>query len=1544
MKLKTILIGMLCLCGAAGNLHALPNVVVIVTDDHGWADVGYHTAPGQVAIQTPVMDSFATTGIRLEKFYATAVCSVTRSALLTGRNSLRTGTNNTRGVPLGEHLMQQTFKAAGYQTFMCGKWHLGGSDKNLSYTTVNGNQVRIIQEGLEYAPYNRGWDSHYGQYSGAINYFTHHSAEAENPDKPDWWLNGVQQDGPSEHTDSQGNGGWSPDLLADKAISHIQNRDPAKPMLLYLAFNSIHGPVSAPPALITKYQNLGITSAGRRSIAAAMESTDMAMGRVLAALDAAGITNNTLVVWFGDNGGDESKGSLNDPLRGTKSDGYDGAIHEVAGIKWPGVLPAGVISHQYVWVGDLFPTICAATGVTPLNTRPFDGLNLWPALLAASNTSAVPRPSPLVTATSIPSAFHTFADPVNGGSKVFKLIRNRVGQTTTNELFNMTDDPYETTDLLLGANAASFAGIATTLNNAITSIPAETPPPYIGPPLIANTVTQGSTITLYAPFTSYKAPTVQWRKGGAPIAGGTFTQVTDTLGDLVSGAYTTTLTLTGVTAANAGTYDVVVTNATGSTTSAAGILTATAPVAPAIVGVSTAPTAPTYLDEVTVLAQVAAAPGSTISQVQLSYEPGVAVSRSVFRETFNYAGTNGWTGTGAQNAWTVTTVNSGYVRQAVGTSNRTAPITVASCITNGTAQVTCASTAALWPGMRITGPTIPSETSVLRVTSGTAFELTTQATGSGTGLTLAAAGMTLTNAAINGTTTVTCDSTVGLVSGMSISGTGMANNATVSSVNADGRTFVLNTAATANNTGLTLVASGAAAEFQSGTVNLMDAMFATASGIDCSASAGYVEFYVQTRDLAAGDQWTFQTSTDGGAIWTTRISEATAVNHGYQAYRYDLAGAELGPNTRLRFQYAGHTVVAPARPPRVDVDDITVATTSLPPALTAPMFDDGLHGDGAAGDGIYAAQIPPQSGGVSVNYRVTATGSNGSSTTSPAAASYAYSVNAALTDSLITNAEFLGIPTDTSITLNVAASSDLEAYVEYGTAPFTYTAATAAAIFPAAAGAAEITIASLQRDTKYYYRLRYRTPGATFFNARGQRTFRTARPRGAPFAFTVTADPHLDVNTDPTLLARAMQNIAADQPDLHVDLGDIFMTDKMADGTQILPVYGGGVLPTEARVKTRASIFRTFFEQACHSTPYFYVLGNHEAEYGYAFNAAADKQNNVPAWNLKARKLYYPTPVPSGFYSGNPTPMNYPGGTLGLLENYYAWEWGDALFIVLDPFWNTMTNPNQNDDAWQWSLGRTQYDWLKATLQNSSAAYRFVFMHHIVGGSTTLANGTTPQFAARGGIEVADKYEWGGRNADGTDGFATKRPGWGVPIHQLLVQNKVNIVFHGHDHLYAYQTLDGVTYLECPQPGTANYTALGSAGDGKYTQGTLLPNSGHIRVTVGPGQARSEYVRAYRPQDENAARSNRDISHSFPLTPTLFPPIEMLPSIAGQRRFRWNSAPGKLCDIQWSPDLTNWTVIDSVTPTAVATSTVYTDTSPSRVYQPQGFYRVRTTP
>ncbi len=1864
-----------------------PNIVIVVTDDQGWADVGYHTAPGQVPIQTPTMDSFGTTragSIRMEKFYATTVCSVTRSTLLTGRNAIRTGVNNERGLDLSEHIMPQTFNTAGYQSYMVGKWHLGGSDKNQSFTTVNGVNTRIIQEGTEYAPHNRGWLSHYGQYSGAIDYFTHQSAETLSEDHPDWWLNGVQQDGPSEHTDSQGHGGWAPDLLADKAIAHIQKRDPNKPLLLYVAFNSIHGPVSAPAPLISKYQSLGVTDPQRRLICAAVDGMDAAMGRVLAALDTAGITNNTLVVWFSDNGGDLTKGSLNSPLRGDKGDSYEGGMHMPAGVCWPGVLPSGVTSNQYMWVGDVFPTICSAAGVTPQNTKPLDGVDLWPSLLAAnSNATTTLRPGnkTLVTVSAAPIAINRFTDPVNGGNKDFKLIRTRVGASTVNELFNLTDDPYETTEL--SANSA-YAAIVASLTADITAITAEDYKPYVGPPLIANTVAQGTNITLYAPFTSYKTPTVQWRKNGVAISGATsFTQVTDPTSALVTGAYTTTFTLSNAAPADAGSYDVVITNVAGSTTSApgavavvvgapalttlptftkgtsqtvswsavptatsytvqtasdvnftnivgartssttsatfaglasgtqywfratatdgvttsdfSGVVTSTqdagnptiaisspvngsvttatsivvsgtagdaisgvasvtvngvaattsddyahwsatvplnvglnainataldnaqsggnssttsisatlAPNAAVIANITMGPASPTYLDNVWVTALVQTAPLAPVSTVQLTYNVGTPISTTVFREVFSNTSANNWSSggasanLGAQNQWI--TPGTTQVRQAIGTSNNTTPIVLTNCTLSGS-SVTCSSTASLWPGMLVTGPNIPGATNgntsgtgstkISAITSATTFTLSQSASANAGGVTLTVAGVTLTNCATTSASpfTVTCDSTAGLVNGMALTGTGLANNATVASVT-DATHFNMSAAPTTPGSGLTLSASGAAAEFQVGTA--ASASFETSAAISTAGvNSGYVEFHVQTRDLASSNNcgWALQVWNSTDNTWTTRVSEdwntktvnltncvlntagslsgsttvtctstaglttgrvvagqnvyvtgtasptsavitgtdttnlkagmfvsgsagipngariltidsgtqftmnvnstvvsattvnfaaahfaanatvssitnattfvlntpayvnttaspigatATTLNHGFQLFHYDLSGNELNGSIKLRFTSTGYAPATPARVPRVDIDDITVATTTLPPPLTITMHDDGLHGDGAAGDHIYGAQIPAQAGGTSVGYFLTATDINSNVTTS---GSSSFTVNTGLTDATFGNSEFLSIPTDTGVTLTAVPLSDQDAYIEYGTVSGSYTAATSATAFPVATGPVRIALTGLQPDTKYFYRLRHRATGTTPFSARGERSFRTARARGSSFTFTITADPHLDFNTDATLLTRAMVNLTLDQPDFHVDLGDIFMTDKMADTVAGVPAAWGGGPLSQSQVNLRALIFRNYFELACHSIPYFFTLGNHEAEYGYIFAAAADKQNNVPAWNLKARKAYFPAPQPNSFYSGNGTPMDYAGGTLGLLENYYAWEWGDALFVVLDPFWNTMTNPNSANDAWHWTLGKTQYDWLKTTLQNSSAKYKFVFMHHIVGGTTTLADGTTPQFAARGGVESADKFEWGGKNTDGTDGFASHRPGWDMPIHQLLAANKVNAVFHGHDHFYGYQTLDGIVYLECPQPGTANYVTLGSAADGKYTQGVLLPNSGHIRVTVTPGQALAEYVRAYRPQDENATTHNRDVSHSFTMQPRVYALVEIAEKAAGSVSFRWNAVPNKAYAVQWSPDLVNWTTIDTVTFPSVQTNGGYTDTNAARVGEAKGFYRVSYTP
>ena len=178
----------------------------------------------------------------------------------------------------------------------------------------------------------------------------------------------------------------------------------------------------------------------------------------------------------------------------------------------------------------------------------------------------------------------------------------------------------------------------------------------------------------------------------------------------------------------------------------------------------------------------------------------------------------------------------------------------------------------------------------------------------------------------------------------------------------------------------------------------------------------------------------------------------------------------------------------------------------------------------------------------------------------------------------------------------------------------------------------------------------------------------------------------------------------------------------------------------------------------------------------------------------------------------------------------------------------------QPNGIWGWTLGKAQYEWLKQTLESSTARYKFIFIHHLVGGNSN---------EARGGIESAGYYEWGGKNQDGSWGFDTQRPGWEMPIHALLVKNRVSALFHGHDHVFVKQELDGIIYQECPQPSITKYNNTQLAQQYGYIHGEVVSSSGHLRVQVTPAQATVEYVRAYRPQDENANQKNGQVAANY---------------------------------------------------------------------------------
>ncbi len=332
------------------------------------------------------------------------------------------------------------------------------------------------------------------------------------------------------------------------------------------------------------------------------------------------------------------------------------------------------------------------------------------------------------------------------------------------------------------------------------------------------------------------------------------------------------------------------------------------------------------------------------------------------------------------------------------------------------------------------------------------------------------------------------------------------------------------------------------------------------------------------------------------------------------------------------------------------------------------------------------------------------------------------------------------------------------------------------------------------------------------------------------------ADPHLDEQSNPEIYKRTLQNILVDNPDFLLDLGDTFMSDKL-------------IVKNYDEVVNRHLLLRSYFDLTCHSVPLFFVIGNHEGELGWNLNGTSQ---NLALWATTIRKLNYPNPAPDNFYTGNTAVENF----VGLSEDYYAFEWGDALFIVLDPYWYTTTKPGKSGDNWDWTLGDQQYNWFRQTLENSDATFKFVFCHQLVGGK---------DMEGRGGSKYAKYYEWSGLNEDGSWGFDEKRPGWGKPIHRLMVENNVTIFFHGHDHFFAKQDLDGVVYQLVPQPSHPNYKRAGQATNYGYINGDILPNSGHLRVTVSNSIVTVDYVRAYLPGDEKPGegRINGKVDFSY---------------------------------------------------------------------------------
>jgi arylsulfatase A-like enzyme len=329
-----------------------PNVVVIVADDLGYGDIGVH---GGKDIPTPAIDSIAKNGVRFTDAYVSApYCSPTRAGFLTGRYQQRFGHEfnigpagyEDHGLPLGETTLVSRLKSAGYRTGAFGKWHQGTADR--------------------FHPMARGFDEFFGFLHGGHNYFA--AGPAESP-----VLDGKR---PVEKV------AYLTDDFADRAVSFIE-RHRTQPFFVYLAFNAVHTPMQATETYLKRFAHL--PEGSRRTYASMLSAMDDGIGRTLKALRDNKLEENTLVVFFSDNGGPTIfggvNGSTNTPLRGSKRQVFEGGIRVPLMMQWPGRLPRGRIDARPVIQLDVLPTALAAASI-PIDPKwQLDGVNLLPFLL-----------------------------------------------------------------------------------------------------------------------------------------------------------------------------------------------------------------------------------------------------------------------------------------------------------------------------------------------------------------------------------------------------------------------------------------------------------------------------------------------------------------------------------------------------------------------------------------------------------------------------------------------------------------------------------------------------------------------------------------------------------------------------------------------------------------------------------------------------------------------------------------------------------------------------------------------------------------------------------------------------------------------------------------------------------------------------------------------------------------------------------------------------------------------------------------------------------
>jgi arylsulfatase A-like enzyme len=415
---------------SAADSPPRPNILFILADDLGSHDVGWRGSE----IKTPHLDKLATAGARLNQFYVQPVCSPTRAALMTGRYPFRHGLQvgvvrpwAQYGLPLDERTLPAALKEAGYETAIVGKWHLGHFKP-------------------DYLPTRRGFDHQYGHYNGALDYFTH-----------------IRDEGFDWHRDDKVNRdeGYSTHLLAAESERLIKNRQKDKPLFLYVPFNAVHSPLQVPEKYTEPYTQF---KGNRRTYAGMVAAMDEAIGKIVGALQAEKMLDNTLIIFSSDNGGPNPKMlTSNGKLRAGKGTVYEGGVRVCAFATWPGKIRSADVETP-IHITDWYPTLLKLAGAKTEQALPVDGHDVWPAISTGAKSTR--------------DTFVINTTPDDGAIRVgdWKLVVHGAGAAAKTELYNLTKDVGETSDL-----ASAEPEKVKELQSKLAKFAAEAVPPKAAP-------------------------------------------------------------------------------------------------------------------------------------------------------------------------------------------------------------------------------------------------------------------------------------------------------------------------------------------------------------------------------------------------------------------------------------------------------------------------------------------------------------------------------------------------------------------------------------------------------------------------------------------------------------------------------------------------------------------------------------------------------------------------------------------------------------------------------------------------------------------------------------------------------------------------------------------------------------------------------------------------------------------------------------------------------------------------------------------------------